>query len=50
MEVDAQLASDLENQLGQDLQTGKDSDSEDGDVFPNEWEAVRKILLSYWII
>lgn len=40
MEVDAQLASDLENQLGQDLQTGKDSDSEDGDVFPNEWEAV----------
>ncbi|KAF2899294.1 hypothetical protein ILUMI_06874 [Ignelater luminosus] len=40
IEVDAQIANSLEEQLSNDLQTSEDSDSEEGDALPCEWEAV----------
>ena len=40
MEVDAQTACDLEQQLANDLQTNEDSDSEESDTVAYEWEAV----------
>lgn len=42
MEVDAQTACDLEQQLANDLQTNEDSDSEESDTVAYEWEAVRR--------
>lgn len=41
MELDAEMTSSLEQQLGKNLETGEDSDSEEGDTLPVEWEAVR---------
>lgn len=40
MELDAEMTSSLEQQLGKNLETGEDSDSEEGDNLPVEWEAV----------
>lgn len=40
MEIDSQIANSLEDQLAVDLQTSEDSDSEEGDALPYEWEAV----------
>lgn len=40
VEVDAQTAFDLEQQIASDLQTSEDSDSEESDTVPYEWEAV----------
>lgn len=41
MEVDSHIATNLEEQLANDLYTSENSDSEEGDGLPNEWEAVR---------
>ncbi|XP_025833473.1 beclin 1-associated autophagy-related key regulator-like isoform X2 [Agrilus planipennis] len=43
IEADTQMALDLEDQIANDLQTSEDSDSEEGDSFPCEWEAVPHI-------
>lgn len=40
MEVDSHIATNLEEQLANDLYTSENSDSEEGDGLPNEWEAV----------
>lgn len=40
MELDPEMTNSLEQQLGNNLQTGEDSDSEEGDTLPTEWEAV----------
>lgn len=40
MELDPIMTNSLEQQLGTNLQTGEDSDSEEGDMLPVEWEAV----------
>lgn len=40
MELDPVMTNSLEQQLGTNLQTGEDSDSEEGDMLPIEWEAV----------
>lgn len=40
MELDPNMTDSLEQQLGTNLQTSEDSDSEEGDVLPVEWEAV----------
>ncbi|KAB0803853.1 hypothetical protein PPYR_00823 [Photinus pyralis] len=40
VEVDAQMANSLEEQLTPDLYTSETSDSEECDALPNEWEAV----------
>lgn len=44
MELDSEMTNSLEQQLGNDLQTGEDSDSEEGDTLPTEWEAVSYII------
>lgn len=44
MEVDAATANNLEQQLANDLQTSEDSDSEEGDTFSHDWEAVPRVL------
>lgn len=43
MELDPIMTNSLEQQLGANLQTGEDSDSEEGDMLPIEWEAVSKL-------
>lgn len=40
IETEPQLATSLEEQLSRDLETSEDSDSEEGDTLPIEWEAV----------
>lgn len=40
MELDPVMTNSLEQQLGANLETGEDSDSEEGDMLPVEWEAV----------
>lgn len=40
MELDPVVTNSLEQQLGPSLETGEDSDSEEGDMLPVEWEAV----------
>lgn len=40
IEVDAAVAVNLEESLVADLHTSEDSESEEGDTFPTEWEAV----------
>ncbi|XP_017781372.1 PREDICTED: beclin 1-associated autophagy-related key regulator isoform X2 [Nicrophorus vespilloides] len=44
-QVDCRVANALEKQIGSSLQTGEDSDSEEGDIFPYEWEAVPHVEL-----
>ncbi|KAK9695638.1 Vacuolar sorting 38 and autophagy-related subunit 14 [Popillia japonica] len=46
VEVDAQTAYDLEQQIASDLQTSEDSDSEESDTVPYEWEAVPRVQIS----
>lgn len=40
MEFDPHLASALEQPISENLKVGEDSDSEEGDSFSIEWEAV----------
>ena len=40
VEVDKDIAANLEEQLASDLTTNEDSDSEESDTVPYEWEAV----------
>lgn len=49
MEVDASMANSLEQQLAKELQTSEDSDSEEGDGFSYDWEAVSFNLYSLLI-
>lgn len=44
IEVDIEMANALEEPLANDLQICEDSDSEEGDSFPVEWEAVSNFL------
>lgn len=47
IETDPELARSLEDQLAKDLETSEDSDSEDGDTLPYEWEAVCVFFFTY---
>lgn len=47
MELDPDMTNSLEQQLGNNLQTGEDSDSEEGDNLPVEWEAVSETVGIY---
>lgn len=38
------MANSLEQQLANDLQTSEDSDSEEGDTFSYDWEAVNIVF------
>lgn len=40
IETEPELARSLENHLSKDLEASEDSDSEEGDTLPYEWEAV----------
>lgn len=47
IETEPELARSLEDQLAKDLEASEDSDSEEGDTLPNEWEAVITNLLFF---
>lgn len=47
MEYDPHQANALEQPISENLKMGEDSDSEEGDSFSIEWEAVSTILKDF---